>query len=166
MGEALALFSAFDQIADICGSGTGRECAGAIFDFADVSDDRKLSLAEVSRLVRAGTTFVSYETLIQNEEGAIKVPVSALSGTTALVSFAGPMVTRNLLSSYDFDGDGFLTLEEVMQDREPLFDYALAEATGTALGAAFVQSLVAQSVTILSQGAGQMLGPVLGGMIR
>lgn len=169
LGEALALFTAFDEISDACAAGTGLDCAKEVFGFADVSNDDRLSVAEITRLLRAAAVFVTYETMVQSDSGdttSIKVPMQKLTGSAMFLSLAGPLVTRNLLASYDFDGDDFLRLDEILQDREPLFAAEISEATGATLGAAFAQSVISGAVKGLISNSGQILGPLLGGFPR
>jgi hypothetical protein len=169
LGEALALFSALDEMGNACAAGSGFDCASAIFGFADVSDDDQLSVAEITRLLRAVAIFVTYETMVQGGESdtaSIKVPMQNLTGSAMFLSLTGPLVTRNLLASYDFDGDGFLRLDEIVQDREPLFDAEITDATGATLGAAFAQSIMSEAVAGLIRNSSQLLAPLLGGMLR
>ena len=56
------------------------------------------------------------------------LPLEELYFAQVAAAALGPFVATNLIDSYDFDGDGFLSLAELMQDRSPEkgFEGALA----------------------------------------
>lgn len=169
-GEAIALLSALDDISEVCARDTARSCAQAAFSFADVSGDKRLSVAEISRVMRAVATIISYEGSIQartdSATSSFKLPVQSLVGATIFVTLTGPLVTRGLLASYDFDADQLLSLEEIMQDREPLLEASVAEGLGASIGAASAQALIAAFVGTVVKNSGQVFGPLVGGFLR
>ena len=126
-GEAIALFRAYDDFHAHCGGDTPMSCLEAVFSEVDVSDDERLSEAEVGRAVRAAGFFLAQRTIVSGRMKepppdrwpAHYAPVERLYGTAALSVLAGSVVIGNLVRSYDYDGDGFLSLEELMQDRLP-----------------------------------------------
>ena len=118
--ESAAIFWRLSEIEKRCagGKGGGSRCAAYAFDLFDVSDDGRFSKAEISRAIRAASFFVGYR-LAVNETGKAFVPLEQLSIAWVAASLLGPTVAANLIDSYDFDGDGFLSLEELLQDRLP-----------------------------------------------
>lgn len=163
-GEALALFEAFDQIARACEGENGQDCLDAAFRFADVSGDGELGPAEISRVLRAVAFFLTYEGVVANRKNvtdpweALQVPVTDLAGGAAVASFVSPFFSDNLVSSYDFDGSGAVSLAELMQDRGA---DELAGAMGT-LGSAAAQT----GLQALFGALQQLLGALPGMMLR
>ena len=170
LAEAIALFQAVDPIRETCLQGSGEECAERIFEFADVSEDDRLSVAEISRIVRAGAAFVSYEAMVSGEAEAVQPDPSArvtqLLGASTFASLVGPVFLGNLIRSYDFDGDNFVTLEEIMQDREPLFERSMVDGAGAVVTTATAQQAIASTLSFVVQQAGQTLGPMMMGVFR
>ena len=126
-GEVIALFQAFDGIRALCNDDTPLSCATAVFSTVDISDDQRISEAELARVVRAGSVLLTYEILAAEQKkdpaddglSSSFVPAEKLYSAVAITVFGGPIVIGNLVRSYDYDGDGFLSLEEIMQDRLP-----------------------------------------------
>ena len=126
-GEVIALFQAYDGIRALCENDTPLSCAAAVFATVDISDDERISEAELARVVRASGTLLTYATLADEQRKSLSndgrpssfVPAGKLYGAVAITVFGGPFVIGNLVRSYDYDGDGFLSLEEIMQDRLP-----------------------------------------------
>lgn len=169
MAEAIALLLVMDELTNSCTRGNGRDCAESIFAFADVSDDNRISIAEMTRLVRAASVFTVYQAMSRPNEGErpkTVVPIANLTGASVFLSLTAPIIMRSLVSSYDFDGDGFLTLDEVMQDREALLEASIGDAAGSSLGTAFVQALVSKIVELVISNAGQLAGPITQGLFR
>lgn len=163
-GEALALFAAFDRIARSCEQRSGLGCLEAAFRFADVSEDGELGRAEISRVLRAFAFFLAYEAIVANRLAnkkdvrgpweVLQVSVTDLAGAAALASFVSPFFSDNLLSSYDFDGSGAVSLAELLQDRGA---DELVGAIGT-LGSAVAQT----GLQVLFGAMQQLLGAVPG----
>ena len=118
--ESAAVFRRLSEIEKRCadGKGGGSRCAGYVFDLFDISDDGKFSKAEISRAIRAASLFVGYRMAV-SETGKASVPLEQLSIAWVAASLLGPTVAANLIDSYDFDGDGFLSPKELLQDRPP-----------------------------------------------
>ncbi len=118
--EAVTAFTQFDDIEAHC---TGVDvvaarCAALAFDMIDISDDGVFSKAEISRGIRAASFFIGYVIAVQESQNAL-VPLDNLSIAPVVASLLAPLVATNLIDSYDFDGDGFLSLKELLQDRSP-----------------------------------------------
>lgn len=120
-GEGIAFLGALEHLEAACGSGSARDCGAAILQQGDVSGDQRLAPAELARLLR-GWAWVEAA-----QEGA---PPDWLAIGTGRGALAGILAARMLVESLDYDGDGRISLEEMMQDRGAGF----ARAAGTAAG--------------------------------
>jgi hypothetical protein len=110
--EAIAAFEFAGRIADLCGRRDGPDCLEAAFRFVDVSGDGKLSPAEVARVFRMVGFFVGY---FSHSEAI--VPAKNLLGSTALAGLVGPFFANTMVEGMDYDADGSVSLDELMQDR-------------------------------------------------
>ena len=118
--ESVTAFKQFDDITTHC---TGADvvaarCVELVFDMIDVSDDGMFSKAELGRTIRAASFFIGYIIAVEESQNAF-VPLDNLSVAPVVASLLAPLVATNLIDSYDFDGDGFLSLRELLQDRSP-----------------------------------------------
>ncbi len=118
--EAVTVFGALDAIEARCAGGAvvAARCVALVFDLIDVSEDGEFSKAELSRAVRALSFFVGYGIAVEGSQDAF-VPMEKLSVAWFSASLLGPYLAENLIDSYDFDGDGLLSLDELLQDRSP-----------------------------------------------
>ncbi len=137
-GEGVAFLAALEHLEAACGAGTPGACAEALIRQGDVSGDGKLSPAELARLVR-GAAWV----LAVQEGGTVEALAAAVGGG----ALGGIVAARLLVESLDYDGDGRLSLEEVLQDRATGFGRAM----GTESGRAF-------RLEGLTEGAGMLRG--------
>ncbi len=113
LGEVFAVFEAVDATVEIC----RRDAAGcndAAFAVVDITRDGRLSRAEISRALRVagffGPTIASF--------GKPEIPT--FSDSMSSLSFAGmvaPTIAQGLIAGSDYDGDGQLGLNEILQDR-------------------------------------------------
>ena len=131
--ETLAVFQRLDKIGTHCRDGVDLRCLVDAAEIIDVTDDGLFSKAEISRAIRAAGFFIGYRIATEETTDPF-VPLEKLYlaqlGATAL----GPLVATNIIDSYDFDGDGFLSLDELMQDRVP--EEGLEGVAATLLGEA------------------------------
>jgi hypothetical protein len=111
-GEAVAMFQAAGELQPLCADGTDRACFIRAFELADLTGDGRLTLGELSRVLRGAAFFVGYLA----ERRAIQ-PADPLAGPVALAGWVGPPLLRPLLEGSDYDGDGTLTAFELAQDR-------------------------------------------------
>ena len=118
--EAVAVFRRLDEIDELCGGEEGitAQCVAVAFDIIDVSGDGIFSRAELSRAIRAASFFVGHRLFFAARRSAF-VPMEDLYITQLAASALGPFVAVNLIDSYDYDGDGFLSPKELLQDRKP-----------------------------------------------
>ena len=118
--ETISVFKRFDEIDEHCRGGEGItfRCVASAFDMIDITGDGVFSRAEISRAIRAASFFLGYHFATDGRPGAF-VPLEELYLVQVAASAFGPLVATNLIDSYDFDGDGFLSLDELMQDRVP-----------------------------------------------
>lgn len=128
-GEAVALFQDIDDMRARCNGESPPACATAVFSTLDISGDDRLSRAEIGRALRAAGFFMSYAVIAESGDHSGDgrfVPTADLYLVSAVSIFAANFLTANVVSSYDYDGDGFLSLEETLQDRFP--DYLVGIA--------------------------------------
>ena len=170
-GEALALFNSFDAIALSCERDDSSTCLDTAFRFADVSGDGELAQAEIARVLRAVAFYVAYEITVASRKTSdqtqmdpwemLQVPTADLAGATVLASMLGPFFSDNLVSSYDFDASGSVSLAELLQDRGP---DEIVGAMGT-VGSAAAQTGLQVLFGMLQQLAGALPG-VMGSGLR
>jgi hypothetical protein len=139
-GEGVAFMAALEHMEAACGTGTPGACAEAIIRQGDVSGDGRLSPAELARLARGAAWLVSVQ------DGATQ---DGLVGAVAAGALGGLLAARLLVESLDYDGDGRLSVTELVQDRGPGFARAPGTPGGRALrldglaeGAGMLRSLM------------------------
>ena len=127
--EAIAVFGRLDELGAACvdENGITAQCIAVAFDLVEITGDGKFSKAEISRAIRAAGFFIGYFMVAENSRSAF-VPLEELYLAQIAAAALGPFIATNLIDSYDFGGDGFLSLAELMQDRSPEkgFEGALA----------------------------------------
>jgi hypothetical protein len=79
-------------------------CEELAWNFADVSEDQKLSKAEITRFLRLAS--MSQATGMADTDRSAEV----------VTFFLGPWGAQSVLDNFDFDGDGFLTKAELFRD--------------------------------------------------
>jgi hypothetical protein len=137
-GESIALFDAYDVVMERCQGTTVERCAAAIFDVLDISGDGRLSVAEISRGLRAIGPLLAYDVVVGGRTDIADPNVRFAVGTTELfsgsllASVTGRFVVDGVLRTYDFDGDGFLSLSELLQDRGPVSVTAVTASVSVA----------------------------------
>ena len=89
---------------------------GAALDFADVTGDGNLTVAEVARVFRALAFYVGYGIAAEGAPDK-RVPLSNLHGVVAVANLIAPFFAQSLISSSDFDGNGAASLDELLPDR-------------------------------------------------
>ena len=118
--EAVTVFGKLDEVDRLC-EGAERNvsrCVSVVFDIIDVTDDGRFSKAEISRAIRAAGFFIGYQRL-SSERADPFVPLEDMIIVQLATSALGPFVADNLIGSYDYDGDGFVSPAELLQDRNP-----------------------------------------------
>lgn len=170
-GEALALFASLDDMRAQCAGRDARRCVDALYGALDVSRDRRLAPAEVARGIRATAVFLSYEGLAAKQRSdagadatiaADAVLIGDVYASSLAAAVAAPFVTTSILDSYDFDGDGFLSPQELLQDRAEVDPEALAMALGVRLGEDGLRGIVANLPALMQQLSGGLLPSLLG----
>ena len=94
------------------------ECFEDVFSFLDVSGNKALSNAEINRASKLLVFFSTINGQEFDEAGLFGI-ISSYAIT--------PLLTRVILNNFDFDNSADLTLEEILQDREGLFDLDFSE---------------------------------------
>lgn len=167
-GESIALFQAYDEALQRCEGTTVERCAAAIFGVLDIARDGRLSVAEISRGLRAIGPLLAYDVIVSGRKEVADPQARLLVGTTELfsgsllASVTGRFVVDGVLRTYDFDGDGFLSLSEILQDRGPVSVTAVTASVSIAASHNALLSLI-QNLPAL----GGIFGPgLLGGILR
>jgi hypothetical protein len=107
-GEMFAVLSGLDAAETACSAGP-QACAGALFSVGDVNPNGSLNTAEISRLIRVLVQLGA----IEQGNGDADEQAGMLAANVPLA----PILARALISSFDYDGDGGLSLEEILGDR-------------------------------------------------
>ena len=157
--ESLAVFEAFDQVATQCDGGSMRRCASAVFDMIDVSGDDRFSRAEISRMVRAAAFFVGYDAISSAYDDPL-VSLDSIVVISSLRSALQPLVD-DLIDSYDFDGDGFLSQEELLQDRSIESLEAAANDLASGVPSVFLTALPGSMSSLMGSVLSATLGSTL-----
>ncbi len=89
------------------------KCFEDLFSFLDISKNNALSNAEINRASKLLVFFSTVNGQEFNEAGMFGI-ISSYAIT--------PLLTKVILTNFDFDNSADLTLEEMLQDRESLFD--------------------------------------------
>lgn len=167
-GEAITAFTTFDAVTQRCTAASARSCIGAVFAAIDISNDRRLSVAEVNRAFRAAGFFLAYEAIVGNRPenradpvARLRVSLIELSASTLVTSIGGPFVTNTVMSAYDYNGDGFLSLEEILQDRGPLDSIPVGPGVSAVAAHAGLQTIIRALPGMASN-----IGGMLGGLLR
>lgn len=169
-GEAITLFKEWTNIDKTCQSDTGSRCLNAVLNLVDVSREGRISQAEISRILRGASLYIGYELAIANrvvlkrEENqaqyGLEVGMTELFGAAAMASLVAPTISSGLLASYDYDGDGFLSMKEILQDRSSENIQGLLQSAE-----AGTMQLVLQQLIIFLQKIVAAAPGFLGGMI-
>ena len=89
------------------------KCFEDLFSFLDISENEALSNAEINRASKLLVFFSTVNGQEFNEAGMFGI-ISSYAIT--------PLLTKVILINFDFDNSADLTLEEMLQDRESLFE--------------------------------------------
>ena len=83
------------------------DCLRQFLDFADASNNNKLSRAELTRFSRFIVKWLSLKGELQLNESI---------GTAASTMFLGPALAELILRNYDYDNDGHIDIREITYD--------------------------------------------------
>jgi hypothetical protein len=109
--EGISFMRSYESIASVCQNGISEKCLRDLFLFVDVSKDLRLSKAEISRLIR----ILSYVARLSDRKFH---KTEEVVGFVSIMSFLGPFVATSIIDGSDYDGDGQLSLNELLIDRE------------------------------------------------
>ena len=112
-GEVLSYMNSKASLSCLNFSKNKRECFEDVFSFLDVSGNKALSNAEINRASKLLVFFSTINGQEFDEAGLFGI-ISSYAIT--------PLLTKVILNNFDFDNSADLTLEEILQDREGLFD--------------------------------------------
>ena len=112
-GEVLTFINSKASLSCSKFSSNKANCFEDMFNFLDVSGNKALSNAEINRASKLLVFFSTVNGQEFNEAGMFGV-MSSYAIT--------PLLTKVILNNFDFDNSEDLKLEEILQDRESLFD--------------------------------------------
>jgi hypothetical protein len=112
LGEVVTLFEAAGRVNRRCRDEGGARCVLEAFDAVDVTGDGVLREAEIARVLRVIGFFVGYAATERT-----LVPAQELLLPSALGGMLAPTIASGMVANYDYDGDGGLSLDELLEDR-------------------------------------------------
>ena len=108
----------YADVADACRDPAKLEpCAAALIKVLDVNGDGKISPAELTTFLRHNAPLTGFMGGAEKEGKGYKsvtVDTEDLSGIEAAMTAFGPFITNVIFSNADFDGNGFLTADELV----------------------------------------------------
>lgn len=107
-GEGIAFLHALETMEPPCSGNNIKLCGDAFMAYADVNGDHRLTAAELSRVAR-GATWAAQMAGGTND-------FELVSGLGASM-VAGLAVAEVIVHSYDYDGSGSVTIDELLKDR-------------------------------------------------
>ena len=114
-GEIVSLMNS--KLIETCNVETDpQECITETFNFLDVSNNKELSVAELTRAAR----ILIYFTFIDKRVGEDRDIGFATYTTTSLFF---PAISKILIGNYDYDNSNTLSLNEIYTDRVASLDY-------------------------------------------
>ena len=114
-GEIVSLMNS--KLIETCNVETNpQECITETFNFLDVSNNKELSVAELTRAAR----ILIYFTFIDKRVGEDRDIGFATYTTTSLFF---PAISKILIGNYDYDNTNTLSLKEIYTDRVASLDY-------------------------------------------
>ena len=114
-GEIVSLMNS--KLIETCNVETNPQgCITETFNFLDVSNNRELSVAELTRAAR----ILIYFTFIDKRVGEDRDIGFATYTTTSLFF---PAISKILIGNYDYDNSNTLSLNEIYTDRVASLDY-------------------------------------------
>jgi len=90
-----------------CTENGSMECIEYFMNFADVSKDENLSLAELTRLMRFTVKWLTLKGELDFDERL---------GTSAITTTIAPIMSQLMLANYDYDDNGQLSVSEMTYD--------------------------------------------------
>ena len=136
-GEPAAFLFSLEPAIRACRNGDP-SCIPLAFGALDLHEDGALSPAEWARLIRV----TLYFTLAYAE----KSKADRLAATYAVTVLAAPLAASAIVSSYDYDGDGKTSLEELLHAIEGQTTGSIPEIEGLDPG---TRSKLEEAITIL-----------------
>jgi hypothetical protein len=117
--EGIIFMKLYNEISVICEE-QRKECVNHIFSIFDISKDKKLSKAEISRMIR----IISYIAVVSGKGVAANDDITGILGIVSIIS---PSIAGAIIDGSDYDNDGQLSIEEIFYDRQissvvPIFE--------------------------------------------
>ncbi len=109
-------------VLDGCEASEDAACAAALWSFTDVTGDGRLTIAELTRLMRVMAEWAVIEQARDDALAAGLDPAAAPAqdsdrvGAVAAAFLGGPVAAHLIVANFDYDGDGALERREVFVD--------------------------------------------------
>tara|TARA_Y100001970_G_scaffold284297_1_gene401349 strand:+ start:1553 stop:2413 length:861 start_codon:yes stop_codon:yes gene_type:complete len=114
-GEIISLMNS--QLIEVCNNDPNPAiCINETFDFLDVSKDKELSVAELTRAARIVVYFTFIDKQLEEERD-----IGFATYTTTSLIF--PTLAKIIIGNYDYDNSNTLSLKEIYTDRIDTLDY-------------------------------------------
>lgn len=137
--EPVGFLLDLDTAAESC-MATDTDCLSDIFSALDKYHDNELTTAELSRLFRTAA-YIGVAAASEFSSAETDEAVAAM----AAVVVAAPLMANLILSNYDYDGNGLLSIDEFRNDTLGEYLFTLDSSDGRGIGALLMQGFADNS---------------------
>tara|TARA_B100000686_G_C16690985_1_gene917588 strand:+ start:445 stop:1308 length:864 start_codon:yes stop_codon:yes gene_type:complete len=114
-GEIINLMNS--QLIEVCNNDSNpANCINETFNFLDVSQDKELSVAELTRAARIVVYFTFIDKRLEEDR-------DIGFATYASTSLVFPVISKIIIGNYDYDSSNTISLKEIYTDRVDTLDY-------------------------------------------
>lgn len=110
--EGISFMNMYQNISSVCQEGDSFSCLNSVFKSIDVSEDERLSKAEISRMIR----ILTYMGTLADPKGG--KPNDKIFGSVGIAALVGPFIASSIIDGSDYNGDGQLSMDELFLDRD------------------------------------------------
>ena len=110
--EGISFMNMYQDISSVCQEGDSLSCLNSVFKSIDVSEDGRLSKAEISRMIR----ILTYMGTLADPKGG--KPNDKILGSVGIAALVGPFIASSIIDGSDYNGDGQLSMDELFLDRD------------------------------------------------
>ena len=114
-GEIISLMNS--KVTEVCNTNLNPEnCIKETFNYLDVSKDKELSVAELTRAARIVVYFTFIDKRLEEDRN-----IGFATYTTTSLIF--PAISKIIIGNYDYDNSNTISLKEIYTDRIDTVDY-------------------------------------------